>query len=217
MHPIDRNRKQSLQIPSLWGALSPVQFSQWTPLVPTCREYGAGSDSATCFVHVSVEGWTLKRAFTFCNEWFMHCSPAIISLSLCNCWPTVLADSVWSHPALALDIAQTPESSNASSALSTTISDPFYQSLFHGSKCRCRFTNFSSCNCKLVEHPLLSFHLAIFDTKSELRLCEWILSTCHLDRLRYGVGVCQCGLQGRADCSTGTVGEGATRQHTGAG
>lgn len=44
-----------------------------------------------------------------------------------------------------------------------------------------------------------------------------ILSVGHPDRLCYGVGICQCGLQGRADCTTGTVGEGATGQHTGAG
>lgn len=30
----------------------------------------------------------------------------------------------------------------------------------------------------------------------------------------YGVGICQCGLQGRADRSTGRVGEATTRQHT---
>lgn len=34
---------------------------------------------------------------------------------------------------------------------------------------------------------------------------------------RYGVGICQCGLQGRADCSTGTVGERTARKYTGAG
>ena len=141
-----------------------------------------------------------------------------LSLSLCNCWPTVLADSVWSHPALALDIAQTSESSNVNC-------QPQFLTLFIKV-----FSMDLNADVTLLIVPSERVNLLVplcclfilpflieNQNRTESKLCEWILNMCHLDRLRYGVGVCQCGLQGRADCSTGTVGEGATRQHTGAG
>lgn len=40
---------------------------------------------------------------------------------------------------------------------------------------------------------------------------------CCTNRLCYGIGICQCGLQGRADFSTWTMGERATGQHAGPG
>lgn len=54
--------------------------------------------------------------------------------------------------------------------------------------------------------------LCLFNEDGDALMCVAPLTGCG-----HGVGFCQRGLQGRADFSAGTVGEGATGRHPGAG